>query len=496
MNINLLPPAVLEWLKSQGSALLQPGKAPPPPSFESGKAYQALVLSSLANGRYIVQVNEQLLDMSLPRTARQGDTLSLTYLKAQPRATFLLTSPPPEIPGRDEGGSPQPVRLSEGAGKIAALAGWAIKQAATAPGNVLPTVAAQPAATPIASGVSAGASPTAAAARPTTTPAQSGVNPVATAANAALATAGRAIAVLPTGAPPTAAPPTPAAAPAQAAPVQQTVAGPAPGAAPAAQAAVQYPAAATVIPNPGRPLPAALLTMPGANVQAGVLSSVVMPTVPASNPAPAGAHLTTPLISHQAAEQPQAWLAPLRQAVKESGMFYEANLQRWAGGQQGLAEVQRQPQAALTQTVAAAQGVQVAELDGMHEDVARLAGRQLQMLEGQPFVWQGLAWPGQWLEWQIEERNGDGNGRGDPEETPWRTQLRLRLPRLGGLFAELDLAPHGLKLRLAADSEATLAELRAALPQLTGRLDASGLAVLGVAIEPAKTDAAGAADGR
>lgn len=489
MNINLLSPSVLQWLKSQGSALLQPSKAAPPPNFESGKAYQALVLSSLANGRYIVQVNEQLLDIALPRTAQQGDALSLTYLKAQPRATFLLTAAPPETPGKGEGGQAQPVRVSEGAGKIAALAGWAIKQGAIAASNALPTAAAQPPATQAATGAQAGATSAAVEAKPATMPAQAGLGFATTAGNAALAIAARAIAAQSTGALPAAvSTPSPAPAP-------QAAASPAPGAAPAAQVLAQNPAAATVVSNAGRPLSAALPTLPGANLQAGVLSSVALPTVPASNPALAGAQFTTPPMLNQAAEQPQAWLAPLRQAVKESGVFYEANLQRWASGQQGLAEVQRQPQAALTHAAAAAQGAQVAELGGMHEDVARLAGRQLQMLEGQPFVWQGQAWPGQWMEWQVEEREREGNGQGDSEEVPWRTQLRLHLPRLGGLFAEIDLAPQGLKLRLAADSATTLEELRAALPQLTGRLDASGLAVLGVAIEPARSDAEGGANG-
>ena len=483
MNINLLPTAVLQWLKNQGSALLQPGKPLPPPNFEAGKTYQAQVLAAMPSGRFIVQVDDQVLDMALPQTTRQGDTLNLTYLKAQPRATFLLTASTPERPS--EGGasttSQPPVRVSESASKIATLAAWAVKQAA------LPATATQQTVTSLPTNPAelAAQAKLASSPGPTTNPA----------ANALLANTARTntISPLPTVMPPVPlakAAPQPGTA-AQTAPVAQAggakpqvvTATPVGGnvAAPATPTAAQNLSTASVAPSLGRPVPEAILTTPGANTP---LPAAGASTASASNPLLTGTRLIAPPLLEQAADQAQAWMAPLKQAVTESGMFYEANLQRWASGQQGLAEVQRQPQAGLTHTVAAAQGAQVQELGGMHEDVARLAGRQLQMLEGQPFIWQGLAWPGQSMEWQVEERKGNGNGRGEQEEeAPWRTQLRLHLPRLGGVAAEIDLAPQGLKLRLATDSEVTLTELRGALPQLTGRLDAAGLAVLGVALE-------------
>lgn len=491
MNINLLPTAVLQWLKNQGTTLLQPGKAPQP-NFEPGKTYQAQVLAAMPSGRFIVQVDDQVLDMSLPKTTRQGDTLNLTYLKEQPRATFLLT---PSGDQRQGGGAAaqQPVRVSESAGKIAALASWAVKQAA------LPTAAAsqqtaspQPAdpaalaaqaklATSTGPGSNIVATPVQtntaalvmAQAAPPSTPQTNPASSAATPAQASGAQSGSAQQAA-------------SAAQAAAKPQVNLAAAPAGGNASTAatQSTGQSPATAASAATAGRPVPEAVLVTPRANTS---LPALATSGLSAGNPLLASTRLAAPPLVQQSADQAQAWLVPLRQAVKESGMFYEANLQRWASGQQGLAEVQRQPQASLTHAAAAAQGAQVAELGGMHEDVARLAGRQLQMLEGQPFVWQGLAWPGQTMQWQVEERKG-GNGRGEQEEeAPWRTQLRLHLPRLGGVLAEIDLAPQGIKLKLAADSAGALGELRAALPQLTGRMDAAGLAVLGVALEEAES---------
>lgn len=283
-------------------------------------------------------------------------------------------------------------------------------------------------------------------------------------------------------------PPAPTTTPAAA---QAATAGPA--AAPAAQMLAQQAAMPTAA---GRP---AAVAQVAATVLAGAPTAAAQTmAVPANPLAPVAARLQlaqaldatqaarvatragVPILE-QPATQGQAWLAPLKQAVKDSGVFYEANLSRWVRGEQPLSEIQRQPQARLADPALAAQGTRVAELDGMPEEVARLAGRQLHMLEGQPFLWQGLAWPGQRMDWLIEERPG---GEGGEEEAPqWQTELRLSLPQLGGVAAEIVLQPRGLKLRLAAENPETEARMREALPELVGRLDAAGVAVLGLMVE-------------
>jgi len=353
VSLSVLPPAVLEWLKSRGAALLQAGRSERQPAFEPGRVYDGRIAQGLPNGRHVVQVADRSLNMALPGEARPGDTVKLLYLKSDPRPTFLL------VPDRAAQGADRSVRVSDAAMKVAALARWAAADAARMPPR--PAAPAQP-------------DPAAGAGR---------------------------LAALP--ALPDVAPPGPAAT---------------------------------------RPAAAPLLEQPSA--------------------------------------QGRDWLAPLRRAVKESGLFYESHLNRWVRGDQSLAEIRREPQARLAQPDWAGQA-RVADLDGMPEEAARLAGRQLQLLEGQPFVWQGPAWPGQSMQWQVEER--PEHGAGEDEPAPWRTQLRLTLPRLGGVTAEIALLSRGLQLRLHADTAQAGAAMTAALPDLAGRLEAAGLAVLGLAVE-------------
>jgi len=165
----------------------------------------------------------------------------------------------------------------------------------------------------------------------------------------------------------------------------------------------------------------------------------------------------------------------LRQVLSESGLFYESHLGRWTQGRLPLDAIQREPQARLLDNPGRI--LNMPALDGMPEEAARLAGRQLQMLEGAAFYWQGLAWPEQAMEWLVGEDDAS-EGEGDGAER-WRTHLRLDLPRLGGISAEMGIGPQGLSFKLLAENESSLAEMQAALPRLLERLRAADLNVTG-----------------
>jgi hypothetical protein len=168
----------------------------------------------------------------------------------------------------------------------------------------------------------------------------------------------------------------------------------------------------------------------------------------------------------------------LRQILSESGMFYESHLGRWTEGRMNLESIQREPQARLLDNPG--QVLKQPDLDGMPEEAARIAGRQLQMLEGGSFFWQGYAWPDQWLDWRVDEN--DSGGATDPEAAQWQTQLQLNLPRLGDVAAEMAIGPLGLRIKLKAGREQTLEEIKAAMPDLLDRLRLAELNPRGVEI--------------
>jgi len=174
----------------------------------------------------------------------------------------------------------------------------------------------------------------------------------------------------------------------------------------------------------------------------------------------------------------------LRQVVRESGMFYESHLARWSRGEMPLEDLLREPQARLG--LSAPTVASVPELRHMPEEAARLAGRQLMMLEGGAFVWQGEVWPGQPLEWRIE---GDAHGDAEVEaRQEWRTELRLTLPRLGEVRAALTLSAQGLAVSLAAHDAEARGVLRPALAALADRLQAAGLRLSRLALCTVEAD--------
>lgn len=400
MNLSALPEILLSWLKGQGAAALQAGRGQEPSatSFKPGQHYDGQVLENLANGRSLVRVGKEVLDMALPGgQPRPGLTLRLTYVTSGPRPTFLLAQT--GVAG------PQPVRLSEAAQQVSALIRYAQSANPAQAGGMPPTAG------------STGASSMAGPAPPPAT-----VQPVA------------------------------------GAPGQRPVV-----------------SDVSLLLNPANP---------ASNLSAAVASRTALPALAMLGQAvdglraalAAGTHLATQGVG-QAALASQAVLPQrLRQVVRESGLFYESHLARWSRGELPLEAILREPQARLGRAEQGAAGLP--ELRQMPEEAARLAGRQLMMLEGGPFVWQGQVWPGQWMQWRLKEHSSE---QAEVEEgTRWQTELKLTLPRLGRVSAELSLSAEGLKLQLNAGTELALAEIHGALPQLAERLREAGLQVQGL----------------
>ncbi len=68
-----------------------------------GQRLTAMVLASLPNGRFQVQVGDMALDMNLPRNTQPGDQVELTFVSNQPRLTFALTR---DLPAAANNGLP------------------------------------------------------------------------------------------------------------------------------------------------------------------------------------------------------------------------------------------------------------------------------------------------------------------------------------------------------------------------------------------------------
>ena len=116
------------------------------------------------------------------------------------------------------------------------------------------------------------------------------------------------------------------------------------------------------------------------------------------------------------------------------------------------------------------------------ERLLPLVHQQLDALATQQYIWQGQAWPGQAIEWIIEDPEHDGED-GEQTEQNWNTTLRLTLPRLGSVEAQLHLTPAGVALRLRTDDTATMSALDARAAELASALEAANLKLTGLVVE-------------
>ncbi|MDQ8024135.1 MAG: flagellar hook-length control protein FliK [Moraxellaceae bacterium] len=247
-----------------------------------------------------------------------------------------------------------------------------------------------------------------------------------------------------------------------------------------------------------------------------------------------------------------AQLAPaLRQAVSQSGLFYEAHQARWVDGDLPLESLLKEPQAMarlasnapsgslgaeaapdapqdgtpggqaapLRDTLAQRQQAAIAGADmttademarmadgdaagpgapaeaarnaaRMPESVGPIVHQQLDALATQQATWTGQVWPGQIMHWTVEDPRGGNGGQGgegqqgsDEDFAAWKSDIRMILPRLGGLDAQLILTPAGLALRITAPSPEAIATMRAHQGELASALEAAGVPLTGLSLE-------------
>lgn len=209
----------------------------------------------------------------------------------------------------------------------------------------------------------------------------------------------------------------------------------------------------------------------------------------------------------------------LKQAVSQSGLFYESHQVQWLSGQRTLAALRHEPQGQLPPLLPAEakqpppgqmppgpaglpqqqaqppRGMETLPVPGMlppggermaaepvHPQATQLVQQQLQTLDTRQMVWQGQIWPGQEMYWEIEEdASRPGSGEGE-EAASWHTRLNLQLPVLGGIQARLAFVNGALKLDIAAADAATAELMRGGQQALAERFDASGLQLTGMAI--------------
>jgi len=252
-----------------------------------------------------------------------------------------------------------------------------------------------------------------------------------------------------------------------------------------------------------------------------------------------------PLLNAPLATNGAALATVLRQAIAQSGLFYESHQLQWISGKLDTAALLQEPQGQqspaqqqpdvsaspqstprssttpaeaanarlaglLRQTpeagtsvvsqgtssaVEAAEGAEGASNPNalsqggpsratvVPERLIPVVHQQLDAMATQTYVWQGQVWPGQTMEWEIEDPQRDRQGDAGDAPAEWNTTVRLSLPRLGGVEAQLILTPAGVALRLQADDADTVKALDEARQQLDAALSAANVPLTGFVAE-------------
>jgi hypothetical protein len=223
---------------------------------------------------------------------------------------------------------------------------------------------------------------------------------------------------------------------------------------------------------------------------------------------------------NNAAPQPGPLAQALRQAIETSGVFYESHISDAAYGQRSIAQVRAEPQANLdasqappistpvpkqsiladnprfnlptgaAPTMAQADGLPStgsaptwsasspahapAAPPGIHPDAALLVRQQLEVLANQTLAWEGTAWPGTDMWWEIRRDQGEeAMAAGADAPTAWATRVVLTMPRLGTVEARISLSGQRLGLQIVAPESER--EIAAAGNDLRKQLENAGL---------------------
>jgi len=190
----------------------------------------------------------------------------------------------------------------------------------------------------------------------------------------------------------------------------------------------------------------------------------------------------TPLMNGQGQANPAQLAQNLRDAVGSSGLFYESHVAEWAEGKRPLASLLLEPQMQK-----ALQGD--VPKSGTDLASAQLINLQLHTHEQARVQWQGEAWPGQQMQWDVtkDAPEGGAQGSGDEEEAAtWRSGVRFQFPLLGDISAQVVLHGGKVHIQMQAGSADSAETLRRHAAQLEASLDAAGwpLSALNIATKP------------
>lgn len=202
----------------------------------------------------------------------------------------------------------------------------------------------------------------------------------------------------------------------------------------------------------------------------------------------------------------------LQQGLRDSGMFYESHLARWFSGDYQLEQLLREPQGQLShlrlphppvpgesleelaratlktgsmevmqEVVRRAGGTAAGDEGGVSRQTFPVVREQLETLQSGQIVYRGELFPGQQMEWSVQERDARSRQQDNGEQS-WESELRFDFPSLGRIRVQLSLEGNRIGVSVAVADAASTEVLDAGKTQLAGQLEAAGLLPAGIGV--------------
>ncbi|MDD2721915.1 MAG: flagellar hook-length control protein FliK [Gallionella sp.] len=203
----------------------------------------------------------------------------------------------------------------------------------------------------------------------------------------------------------------------------------------------------------------------------------------------------------------------LRDALANSGLFYESHQAEWVRGARSTGQLLIEPQNRMPQQPrttyteignleagyagnqpSVAHGIETNAVQhhkatdataGIPRELMTLVQQQLHTLETHQLTWVGEVWPGQTMQWEIQ---GEPEHQASTAESrQWSTELELALPTLGDVHARLVFSRGEIMLRLQTDDTVALELFNRNLPELHRAMGAVGIQLTSSVVENHET---------
>jgi len=162
------------------------------------------------------------------------------------------------------------------------------------------------------------------------------------------------------------------------------------------------------------------------------------------------------VVSHSP-QKPQVLAQDLKHALDSSGLFYESHLKEATVGSRPWHQLLQEPQ----------------NKPGFMPP--EMVAQQLQVLEQQRVVWHGEVWPGQTMQWQVNEQENSAHSSEEPVLNSLQSDLTLHLPRLGEVSVKITMVNGRFSVRVEPEDAKALKEMQSGRSQLAMSLQSAGL---------------------